>query len=83
MTRTEFQRLARMRLRDARVLLQNGNNEGAYYLIGLAVECGLKSAIARKTQRHDGSVLIEIRTPPTRFPSQADDCLWNVRARFE
>lgn len=53
MTRTEFQRLVRMRLRDARVLLQNGNNEGAYYLIGLAVECGLKSAIARKTQRHD------------------------------
>ncbi len=53
MTRTEFQRLARMRLSDARALLRNGNNEGAYYLIGLAVECGLKSAIARKTQRHD------------------------------
>jgi hypothetical protein len=33
--------------------LRNGNNEGAYYFIGLAVECGLKSAIARKTQRHD------------------------------
>lgn len=42
-----------MRLADARVLLRNGNNEGAYYLVGLAVECGLKSAIARKTQRHD------------------------------
>jgi hypothetical protein len=53
MTRIEFQRLARMRLRDARVLLRNGNNEGAYYLIGLAIECGLKSAIARKTRRHD------------------------------
>jgi nitrogenase molybdenum-iron protein alpha/beta subunit len=53
MTRTDFQRLARMRLRDARVLLRAGNNEGAYYLTGLAVECGLKSAIARKTRRHD------------------------------
>lgn len=53
MTRIEFQRLARMRLRDARVLLRNGNNEAAYYLIGLAVECGLKSAIAGKTRRHD------------------------------
>ncbi len=38
---------------DARVLLHSGNNDGAYYLTGLAVECALKSAIARKTQRHD------------------------------
>lgn len=53
MTRTDFQRLARMRLRDARALLKAGNNEGAYYFTGLAIECGLKSAIARKTQRHD------------------------------
>ena len=55
MTRRDFQRVARMRLRDARVLLAGGNNEGAYYLTGLAVECALKSAIARKTQRHDFS----------------------------
>ena len=53
MTRAEFQRLTRMRLRDARALLKAGNNEGAYYFIGLAIECGLKSAIARKTRRHD------------------------------
>jgi HEPN domain-containing protein len=53
MTRTEFQRLTRVRLKDARALLRSGNNEGAYYLIGLAVECGLKSAIARRTQRHE------------------------------
>lgn len=53
MTRTDFQRLARMRLRDARTLLRAGNNEGAYYFTGMAIECGLKSAIARKTRRHD------------------------------
>jgi len=53
MTRQDFQRLTRLRLRDARALLANGNDEGAYYLAGLAVECALKSAIARKTQRHD------------------------------
>jgi len=53
MTRVDFQRLTRIRLRDARALLRAGNNEGAYYLTGLAVECGLKSAIARKTRRHD------------------------------
>jgi HEPN domain-containing protein len=53
MTRRDFQRLTRLRLRDARALLARGNNEGAYYLTGLAVECALKSAIARKTQRHE------------------------------
>jgi hypothetical protein len=53
MTRKDFQILSRMRLRDARTLLRSGNIEGAYYLSGLAVECTLKSAIARKTQRHD------------------------------
>ncbi|SRR5712692_4489951 len=53
MTRRDFQKLTRLRVRDARVLLSNGNKEGAYYLTGLAVECALKSAIARRTQRHD------------------------------
>jgi len=53
MTRRDFQRLTRLRLSDARTLLKNGNNEGAYYLTGLAVECALKAAIARKTRRYD------------------------------
>ena len=53
MTRRDFQRLTRLRWRDARTLLAGGNDEGAYYLTGLAVECALKSAIARKTRRHD------------------------------
>jgi len=53
MTRTDFQHLTRLRLNDARALLRNGNNEGAYYLTGLAVECALKAAIARRTRRHD------------------------------
>jgi len=52
-TRLEFQQLARMRLRDARVLLANGNLEGAYYLTGLAVECAIKACIAKNTRRHD------------------------------
>ena len=53
MTRRDLHRLTRLRLREARVLLANGNNEGAYYLSGLAVGCALKAAIARKTHRHD------------------------------
>jgi len=52
-TRHEFQQLARMRLKDARILIRSGNVEAAYYLTGLAVECALKACIARNTRRHD------------------------------
>ena len=51
--RHDFQRLARMRLKDARVLIRTGNFEAAYYLTGLAVECALKACIAKNTKRHD------------------------------
>lgn len=53
MNRSDFQRLARIRLREARVLIGEGCYEGAYYLGGYAVECALKSCIAKKTNRHD------------------------------
>lgn len=53
MNRDELQQLARLRLSDARVLLRSGNSEGAHYLLGYVVECGLKACIARLTQRHD------------------------------
>jgi HEPN domain-containing protein len=53
MTRRDFQHLTRLRLNDARALLRNGSNDGAYYVTGLAVECALKAAIARRTRRHD------------------------------
>jgi HEPN domain-containing protein len=53
MTRRDFQLLTRLRLRDAKTLVRGGNSEGAYYMAGLVVECALKSAIARKTQRHE------------------------------
>ena len=51
--RRDFQRLARMRLRDARILMRSGNSEAAYYLIGLAVECAVKACIAKNTRRYD------------------------------
>jgi HEPN domain-containing protein len=51
--RREFQQLARMRLKDARVLMRNGNLEAAYYLTGLAVECAVKACIAKNTRRYD------------------------------
>lgn len=42
-----------MRISDARVLLRAGRYQGAYYLSGYAVECGLKACIAKQVRRHD------------------------------
>ena len=42
-----------MRLREAKALLGIGLNDGAYYLAGYAVECGLKACIAKRTLRYD------------------------------
>ncbi len=42
-----------MRLREARVLLDNRCWEGAYYLAGYAVECALKACIAKSTERYE------------------------------
>ena len=53
MNRDELQKLAMLRLRDAHVLLQAGQYEGAYYLTGYVVECGLKACIAKQVKRYD------------------------------
>ena len=52
MNRNDLQKLARIRIKEAKVLLDNGCFEGAYYLAGYAVECALKACIAKKTMRH-------------------------------
>lgn len=46
-------RLSRLRLRETRILLQEGCAAGAYYLAGYAVECALKACIARHTRRFE------------------------------
>jgi hypothetical protein len=51
--RTDFQELARVRLDEANALLQAGYFDGAYYLAGYAVECGLKACIAKLTKQFD------------------------------
>jgi HEPN domain-containing protein len=48
MTQTDLQRLSRLRIRDAKILLKNGAHESAYYLAGYAVECALKACIAKQ-----------------------------------
>jgi hypothetical protein len=47
MTRTEFQELAEVRLKEAETLLAAGLWDGAYYLAGYAVECAVKACIAK------------------------------------
>ena len=53
MNRTDLQNLAEERLGDAEVLLANNRYGAAYYLAGYAVECGLKSCIAKLTRAED------------------------------
>jgi HEPN domain-containing protein len=53
MDRKDLQSLSRVRLSEARSLLKAGLPDGAYYLAGYAVECGLKACIAKETQRYE------------------------------
>lgn len=53
MNRADFQKLSKLRVREAKVLLGNGCYEGAYYLLGYAVECAFKACIAKQTKRYD------------------------------
>jgi HEPN domain-containing protein len=51
--RRDFQELSRIRLKEAKALLEQGLWDGAYYLAGYAVECALKACIAKGTQRYE------------------------------
>lgn len=53
MNRIDFQKIAELRLREAKALLTAGFPDGAYYLAGYAVECALKACIAKRTREHD------------------------------
>lgn len=53
MNRIDLQALAEERLADAQTLLANGRYGAAYYIVGYAVECGLKACIARLTRAED------------------------------
>lgn len=53
MNRIDFQRLADLRLKEAKALLAAEFPDGAYYLAGYAVECALKACVAKRTQQHD------------------------------
>lgn len=53
MNRGDFQQLAKIRLREAKLLSRANAPDGAYYLAGYSVECALKACIAKSTKRHD------------------------------
>jgi len=53
MNRFDLQRLAEMRSREAKLLLDANCFEGAFYLAGYAVECALKACIAKHTKQFD------------------------------
>ncbi|MDQ3754076.1 MAG: HEPN domain-containing protein [Acidobacteriota bacterium] len=40
-------------MREAKILFANGHYEGAYYLLGYAVECAFKACIAKRMKRFD------------------------------
>ncbi|PER24662.1 DNA-binding protein [Bacillus cereus] len=53
MNRDHFQTLAEIRLKDAELLLEHRQFDGAYYLSGYVIECALKACIAKKTRQYD------------------------------
>jgi HEPN domain-containing protein len=61
MNRNDFQQLADIRAKEAKVLLDNQCFDGAYYLLGYAVECALKSCISKQFKEHDFPDLQTVR----------------------
>lgn len=53
MNRYDFQKLATVRAREAKLLLNKKFYNGAYYLAGYAIECALKACIAKDTKRFE------------------------------
>lgn len=53
MNRSDLQKLAKLRVKEAKVLLDNNRYEGAYYLLGYAVECSFKACIAKQIRRYE------------------------------
>lgn len=47
-TRAQLQALAKRRIREARVLFDNDEFDGAYYLGGYAIECALKAIVIKE-----------------------------------
>ena len=53
MNRGDLQLLTDLRVEDSKALLEAGRFAAAYYLLGYAVECGLKACVAKQIKEHD------------------------------
>jgi hypothetical protein len=53
MNRLDFQRLSELRLKEGQILLSEELFDGAYYLLGYALECAFKACISKQTKEHD------------------------------
>ncbi len=53
MDRSDLQILAAARVADAESLMNGGRWAAAYYLLGYAVECGLKACAAKQFHEHE------------------------------
>jgi HEPN domain-containing protein len=53
MNKTDLQALVDVRVKEAKLLLDNKCYEGAYYLLGYALECAIKACIANQVKEHD------------------------------
>ena len=72
LSRSDLQTLARRRLKESKVLLDNRCYEGAFYLVGYAVECAVKACIAKQMRKG--------HFPPTR--AFVDTCYIHDLARL-
>ena len=53
MNKSDFESLVDVRVKEAKLLLENNRYEGAYYLLGYALECAIKACIAKNVKKHD------------------------------
>ena len=97
MNRYDFQKLARVRLKDAEVLFKAGRFEGSFYLSGYVIECALKACIAKRTRRydfpdkalpqgaytHDLTQLVSLAKLESALRTEFVVKEWNERSRYE
>jgi HEPN domain-containing protein len=53
MNRNDLQEISKLRLKEAKLLLDHGFYSGAYYLLGYSIECAIKACIAKNVKRYD------------------------------
>jgi len=53
MNKSDLEALVNVRVKEAKLLLDNKCYEGAYYLLGYALECAIKACIAKQVKEND------------------------------